>query len=205
MAEPVNLVAEFGEGWCVTVVRGRAPDAVLTVMGAAPGSVGAADPGEVPFGVMDREMVLARALPGLGWTLVVEFDGPTGFLGWQPETLAVLSSGGGAACVATYLPNVQEVRYAEDGDLVAVTYPLSSYRRWGSDPDRFTGQMRDLGFPLGDYDEFIGVAKGLPAGPLCMLLMEVMTGVRLDLSHFAGPWLGGMVRFDESGTVTRFE
>lgn len=205
MAQPLDLVTEFGEGWCVSIVRGREPADVLTAMGVAPGDVHAADPREVPFGVMDQEMVLARALPGLGWTLAVEFDGPTGFLGWRPETLAALSSESGVACVATYLPNVQEVRYAENGRLITVTGPLNSYHRWGADPDRFNTRLRELGYPIEDDDETTGLAGRLSTGALCALMIELMTGISLDQPAFTGPWQGGTVHFDKTGAALRSE
>ncbi|MGW7535138.1 DUF6461 domain-containing protein [Amycolatopsis sp. NPDC054798] len=200
----LDLVAEFGEAWCVTVVRERGPDEVLAKMGTTPGSIGSAAVEDVPFGVTDRELVLARALPGRDWTLAVELDGPTGFLGWRRELLAALSADGGAAGAAVFLPNVQEVSAAEDGRVAAVIDPLHSYRRSGADPDRFVGPMRDLGFRVDDQDDTAGAVRDLPPGALITLLLEVVTGVELDAAAFAGPWRGGTVRFDERGQTVRF-
>lgn len=39
VAVPMDLVAVLGEGWCVTLIRGREPDEALTILGAAPGSI----------------------------------------------------------------------------------------------------------------------------------------------------------------------
>ncbi|WP_406631948.1 DUF6461 domain-containing protein [Amycolatopsis sp. WGS_07] len=199
-----DLVAELGEGWCVTLVRGHQPDDVLTVMGAVPGSIGPAAFEDLPAGATDRELVLTRTWPGKDWTFAVECDGPSGFLGWRRELLADLSAPGGFAGTALYLPNMQEVCAAEDGCVVSVIEPLHTYRRSGSDPDRFTGRMRELGFRIDDGDDLAGVARDLPLGARTMLLLEVMTGIALDASALEGPWRGGTMRLDEHGAQIRF-
>ncbi|UKD57758.1 DUF6461 domain-containing protein [Amycolatopsis sp. FU40] len=188
----------------MTLIRGREPDEALTILGAAPGSIGPAAFEDVPFGVTDRELVLAREWPERGWTFAVECDGPSGFLGWRRDLLAGLSARGGFAGTALYLPNVQEVCAAEDGQVVSVVEPLRAYRRSGTHPDRFAVRMRELGFGVGDEDDRTGVARDLPPGALTTLLLEVMTGVTLDASALEGPWLGGMMRFDERGAQIRF-
>ena len=204
VAVSMDLVAELGEGWCVTLVRGREPDDVLTAMGAAPGSIEPATFEDVPFGATDRELVLAREWPGKGWTFAVECDAPSGFLGWRRELLADLSARGGFAGTALYLPNVQEVCAAADGQVVAVAEPLHAYRRSGTDPDRFAARMREVGFRVDDEGDLSEVERDLPLGALTTLLLEVVTGVALDASALEGPWRGGMTRFDELGAAISF-
>src|SRR5205823_2587750 len=116
----LDIETVLGEAWCVTIVRDLEPAEVLLAMGVGPDSVRPMRSDEVTFGDPTTEVVLAHRLSAPErWTLAPEYDGPTGFVGWQPEVLRKLTSARRVACVLTSTPDDLDVCYAEEGRIIS--------------------------------------------------------------------------------------
>ncbi|GAA1618978.1 DUF6461 domain-containing protein [Actinoplanes couchii] len=191
MADPIDLTGMFGEGWCVTLTRGDVFEALSGM------EVDPADCRPVPT-LADAAgltwpvpgvLLVAREI-GAGLTLVLEFDGSTGWVGADPDVLAVLSATGGMACSIYKNPNREELSYAADADLVTGLDP-ATFRRWGSAPERFDDTLRAAGFPGPDGDGGSSDILGLPPSQRAVAAMTVLTGTALTAAMFDGPWAAG--------------
>ncbi|MFF1452066.1 DUF6461 domain-containing protein [Streptomyces sp. NPDC058274] len=198
MAELLDLTDVLGEGGCVTLVR-RGLIEVMSAMGVEGVRevrwVEVADRlGELPRAEL-RDlpvMMLARSLPS-GWTVVVEVDGWTGWVGAQRDVLERLSEGGGAAASLWRSPNNEEVLYAEDGEILGGFDPTTGHR-WGAHQDKFGPVAEALGFSLSGVEDQGEDLLPLSVGQRCACALEALTGVRLTRAMFDDPWQGGLRR-----------
>ncbi|SDS68679.1 DUF6461 domain-containing protein [Actinoplanes derwentensis] len=191
MMDPIDLTGMFGEGWCVTLTRGDVFEA-LSGMEVDPADcrpastlTEAAGLTWATFGVL----LIAREI-GEGLTLVLEFDGSTGWVGADLDVLAVLSAAGGMACSIYRNPNREELSYAADADLITGLDP-ATFRRWGSVPDRFDDALSAAGFPGPDGDGGSTDMLGLSPSKRAAAAMTVITGIALTPAMFDGPWTAG--------------
>jgi hypothetical protein len=191
MPEPLDLTGRYGEGWCVTVTRGEPLEALSGME---------VDPAET------RPAPTLAAAAGLTWdspgvllvarqiaddvSLVLEVDGSTGWVGTRPDVLAVLSAGGGMACSISKNPNREELLHAVDAVLVTGLDP-ATFRRWGSDPERFSAALAAAGFPGPDGEDGADEILRLSAAQRAVTALGVLTGVELSASMFDGPWIAG--------------
>ncbi|ATW46698.1 DUF6461 domain-containing protein [Streptomyces peucetius] len=189
----MDLTELFGEGWCVTLAPGAAAE-VLGCMGV----VSAAD---VPDGL---ELATERLVSGggtgvlllgrevaVGWTMVVELEGTTGWVGMDPLVLSALSDGGKTAVSACEDPNQLTVHVARDGAVLGWLDVLSG-RRFGDDFCAVGAALTAAGFPDIGADEPSGEAAGLDLSQRAVLALRAVTGVELEEDFFEGPWIGGI-------------
>ena len=191
MVDPIDLVGMFGEGWCVTLTRGDVFEA-LSGMEVDPADCRPASTLAEAAGLTwDTSGVLlfAREI-GEGLTLVLEFDGSTGWVGADLDVLAVLSAAGGMACSIYKNPNREELLYAADADLVTGLDPATS-RRWGRVPDRFDDVLSAAGFPGADGEGGSADILVLPPSKRAVAALTVITGIALTPAMFDGPWTVG--------------
>lgn len=186
---PLQLEDLIGEVWCLTLCRAPV-DEVLLAMGAKAATLHDTT-GEEPSGRLaglDRD---ARSLPvmllgrevGQGWTLVLESDSWTGWVGANEEVLAALPG-----LVGTIVRHSNGLRIiVADGGVVKLWLdPLMPWRRGGADPTRFDDVLAPL--DLGD------VAMRWSSAQQAVLVLDAVIGVRLRAYMFNDPWRGGEVR-----------
>ncbi len=79
------------------------------------------------------------------WCVVIE---PYGWTVTVPEMLTELSQGCEVLAITRHDYAEDSFEYAIDGTMVTEYSPLFPYERFGSDPDRLNGYMRELGMGL---------------------------------------------------------
>ncbi|WP_351224063.1 DUF6461 domain-containing protein [Streptomyces sp. NPDC002133] len=141
---------ELTEAYCLTLVRGLAPEELLTRLGADDRGVrmkgtrelvdaahNAWDGGDTQFvGVVEAN----------GWALMLE---PNGYLGTLDEVLQPLSRG---TVTVSHFRNVNAVDHFNwfvDGTLRLHFEPLFAYARDGADPEGSVEEMRASGLDVG--------------------------------------------------------
>ncbi|PRW61937.1 DUF6461 domain-containing protein [Actinopolyspora mortivallis] len=191
----VDMTEIFGEGWCVTLTR-RSPTETLHMMGVEPRRQRPVTVEEVTARrdrIVDYEVpvtLLARSL-GSVWSLVLELEGYSGWVGTAPEVLETLSSEGGLAGSAMYLPDEQEVLCARDGN-VAVGVDPRTGRLWGGKAEAFRPMLNEAGLGRnGDGSWWPGLEE-LSMAQRAVLALETVLGIRLEQSMLEGPWRGGL-------------
>ncbi|BAL91745.1 hypothetical protein AMIS_65250 [Actinoplanes missouriensis 431] len=191
MKDPIDLVGMFGEGWCVTLTRGDVFEA-LSGMEVDPADCRSASTlAEAAgltwdtFGVL----LVAREI-GEGLTLVLEFDGSTGWVGADLDVLALLSAAGGMACSIYKNPHREELLYASGAALITGLDP-ATFRRWGRVPDRFDDALSAAGFPGPDGEGGSTGILVLPPSKRAVAAMTAITGIAVTPAMFDGPWMAG--------------
>ncbi|WP_369206199.1 DUF6461 domain-containing protein [Streptomyces sp. PU-14G] len=168
------------EAYCVTLVQGLSPDALLTALEAEPGEriTGVAELGRLT----DEEWRLGAYFVGIAsvgdWSLMVEYNG---YLGVDDTRMLPVSRG---RTVVSHFRNINAVdhfSWYEDGVTRLHFEPLFPRRRDGSHPDELLTAMRESGFDLSEGDDasFDGHTEAAFA------LAERITGVRLTPELFA--------------------
>jgi hypothetical protein len=189
----MDLTGLFGEGWCVTLAAGD-PAEVLDVMGveAAGPVVGGLDEAteRLVTGAGPGVLLLGRRI-AVGWTLVVELEGTTGWVGMNAAVLAALSSNGRTAASACEDPNQLTVQVAQDG-LVLGWIDAVTGRRSGEDFGPVGRALTAAGFPSPGVDEPTGEAAAAGPSARALLALRTVTGVAFDEDIFDGPWAGGV-------------
>ncbi|MGW0929036.1 DUF6461 domain-containing protein [Streptomyces sp. NPDC002644] len=189
----MDLTELFGEGWCVTLAAGSAAE-VLGVMGVVgPGPVaGGLDEAteRLVNGTGPGVLLVARQVAS-GWTVVVELEGSTGWVGMDPGVLGALSSGGRTAVSACEDPDEITVQVAHDGRLLGGVDAVSG-RRSGEDLGAAGRALTAVGFPPPGVDEPTGEAAGAGPSGRAVLALRTVTGVVFDEDVFDGPWTGGV-------------
>lgn len=189
----MDLTELFGEAWCVTLAPGG-PSQALERMGVAALGV-------MPDGL---ERATERLVQGdgsgvlllgcevaAGWTLVVELEGTTGWVGTNQEVLAALSEGGRTAVSVYEDPNQLTVHIAVNGAVLGWLDAVTG-RRFGEDFGPAGEALTAAGFPDTAADEPSGEAAALEPSERAALALREVTGVQLEDDHFDGPWLGGI-------------
>ncbi|MFJ4966920.1 DUF6461 domain-containing protein [Streptomyces sp. NPDC088729] len=189
----LDLTEMFGEGWCVTLAPGS-PAEVL-------GALGVVSAGEVSDGLERATVRLVNGAGGgvlllgchvaAGWSMAVELEGSTGWVGMDPAVLSALSSGGGIAVSACEDPNQLTVQLASDGAVLGWIDAVTG-RRFGEDFGPLGEDLTAAGFPAPGEDEPSGAAAVLGPSQRAALAMRAATGIELDEEVFDGPWLGGI-------------
>jgi hypothetical protein len=175
---------ELAEAYCVTLVRGLAPAALVERLGATyAGRVitGVDELCAWAYEVWDEEdgdrLPVGVAAVG-GWTLMVEANG---YAGVTEKLIGPASAG---TTLVSHFVNVNAVdhfQWYEDGDLRLTFEPLFPFSRSGSDPDGLVDAMRAAGFDLSDGDD----REYRQAGEAAFALAEHITGVRLTPESLA--------------------
>jgi hypothetical protein len=168
------------EAYCVTLVRGLSPDALLEALGAEPGErmTGVAELSGPSFDDWESDGWFVAVASVGDWSLMVEHNG---FVGVGPETMLPVSRG---RTVVSHYRNVNAVDHFywfEDGTTRLHFEPLFPHHRDGSHPDELLAAMRESGFDLSDEDD-AGLDGHTEAA---FALAERITGVRLTPELFA--------------------
>jgi hypothetical protein len=130
----INLVL-----WCV---RERTPEQLLSALGLDPATAQLE-----PLTLIDEETV--RSVQVGAWAFALDFSyrgGREPLWGWD-QTAQALSMGTEVALFQTN-PKVTSLAYFADGEKVCEFEPFSSCWRFGSEPDRFVEQMRQVGLAV---------------------------------------------------------
>ncbi|WP_331735686.1 DUF6461 domain-containing protein (plasmid) [Streptomyces sp. NBC_01166] len=189
----MNLTELFGEAWCVTLAPGD-PSEALERMGVAALGV-------MPDGLKraterlvlgdDSGVLLLGCEVAAGWTLVVELEGTTGWVGANQEVLAALSGDGRTAVSAYEDPNQLTVHMAVNGAVLGWLDAVTG-RRFGEDFGSAGEALTAAGFPDTADGEPSGEAAALEPSERAALALREVTGVQLEDDHLEGPWLGGI-------------
>jgi len=194
---PIDLTRKFGEGWCVTLARLPADDALR--------HMGVEGPTDMPDGLAQAThrlttrnnsdepsvLLLAReAAPG--WTLVLELEGTIGWIGMDPDVLGDLSADGGTACTIMRDPNQFVAMFAEDGHTTAGLDAVTG-RRWGTPSDQLAAALAGTGLPENDDDEPADEIAHWSFSQYTVLALHAATGIQLHDEMFHNPWRGGSV------------
>ncbi|WP_369168047.1 DUF6461 domain-containing protein [Streptomyces sp. R28] len=171
------------EAYCVTLVRGLAPEALLTELKAAPkpgltGVDALVEPSYDEWDDHDGEMLFVGVTAVDDWSLMVEFNG---YLGIRAKAMLPVSRG---RTVVSHFRNVNAVDHFywfEDGDTRLHFEPLFAHARDGSHPDELLMEMRESGFDLSDGDDRYHTGHTEAA----FALAHRITGIRLTPEIFA--------------------
>jgi hypothetical protein len=171
------------EAYCVTLVGGLTPEALLRELKAEPepGLTGVDALNEPCFdawGHWEGDSLFVGVTAVGDWSLMVEFNG---FLGITTEVALPLSRG---RRVVSHFRNVNAVDHFyrfEDGDTRLRFEPLFPFARDGSHADELLTEMRESGFDLResrerDYSMHTEAA---------FALADRLTGIRLTPELFA--------------------
>jgi hypothetical protein len=189
----VNLTEMFGEGWCVTLAPGAAAEVLehmgVTVVVEVPDGLERATERLVRGG--GAGVLLLGHEVAAGWTMVVELEGTTGWVGMDSFVLAALSGGGRIAVSACEDPNQLTVYVAGDGTVLGWLDAVTG-RRFGEDFGPAGQALTAAGFPEAGADEPSGEAAALGPSERAVLALREMTGVQLEECLFEEPWIGGI-------------
>ncbi|MGC4808216.1 hypothetical protein [Micromonospora sp. DT233] len=187
MPEPLNLHQTLGEGWCITVAALRAEETLHRM--------GVAEPRDIPDAVRlvadrlstrrpgDRSVLLLAKQVTARWTMALELEATTGWVGLDHAVLSRLSAAGGAACSVMSDPNQVNATFAVDGQVNA-TLDLISGRVWGTPPEPVVATF-GAGGPRSRTD--------LTFSQRAAAVLEAMTGAPVDAAlFFEDPWKGGL-------------
>lgn len=180
MSQPVDLTDVLGHTWCLSVCR-LPGERALTALGADPSTIRRGAQGTVEA-LADSVPLLARPA-GDGWSVVLEWDGWDGWKGFADEGLERLSQEF-PACSVISDPTSLRAGAAQEG-LVVLRIDLESLRYYGVAPNRFSSELAELGLRL-DADEHEDDQADWTLGQRAAVLIEAVTGVRLDLDALSG-------------------
>ncbi|MGW2487278.1 DUF6461 domain-containing protein [Streptomyces sp. NPDC001606] len=171
------------EAYCVTLVKGLAPEQLLKELKAEKeGSVtGVAELEEPCYDAWDEHdgLSVLVGVAALGdWTLMVEYNG---FLGTLADVMLPVSRGRTAVSHFRNINAVDHFYWFEDGEIRLQFEPLFPTQRHGTHPDELVTQMRESGFDLREHGER-DIDLHTEAA---FALAERITGVRLTRELFA--------------------
>ncbi|WP_433365102.1 DUF6461 domain-containing protein [Actinoplanes sp. CA-142083] len=180
---------ELANAYCVTLVRGVTPDAVLSRLKSKDQrTIRGIDELVQLVGDHDAgDLALIGVTEVRGWSLMVE---PNGFIGVSPRYSKLLSAG--TLLVAHYLNvNLQdEFVVAEDGTITAAVEPSAPGTLHGPKADQLADAMRSVGYDLTGETE-----PGYRFELLAFALAEELTGLRLQEDDVVGAtYLGGYAK-----------
>lgn len=177
----------LGPIYTFTFVRHPDEREVLRRFGVAPQDVGPLTDEDVyeRFDATGGGCDLVMAVELGDWTVAVEWYG---WQGVRPEVLRELSRDGGqAVAVSRHDYGHHRLAYAADGQVVTSFDPSFPSARYGTDPDRLNGHLRDLGIDPAAADQ---IENHIPAA---VALASRISGVVLTPAHLEGPLPGGRV------------
>ncbi|MER5609894.1 hypothetical protein AB0F93_11180 [Micromonospora tulbaghiae] len=187
MSEPFNLTETLGEGWCVTVAPLPAEETLRRM--------GVARPRELPDAVRlvaerlstprsgDRSVLLLAKRLTPRWTIALELEATTGWVGLDHAVLSGLSAADGLACSVRSDPNQVTATFAVGGQVNA-TLDLITGRTWGTPPASVVAVFGDGG-PRSRTD--------LTFSQRATVVLEAMTGATIDAAVVLDdPWEGGL-------------
>ena len=175
---------ELGLNFCLTFVRGLGPDEVIARLGGAdPVSIASAGVALAGFEAVhervdDEGAALESGLDYVAvtragdWTMVIE---PNGFFCTYDEAIRNLSVAGEMVSFYFNENTTPRFTWAVGGAEVVGFDPGYPADRDGSDPGRLDGLLSELGFTLGDAEDFDDEFR-----ERTLALMERITGVRWD-------------------------
>ncbi|MDO0916281.1 DUF6461 domain-containing protein [Streptomyces sp. DT2A-34] len=171
------------EAYCVTLVGGLSPEALLRELKAEPepGLTGVDALNEPCFDAWDHwegDSLFVGVTAVGDWSLMVEFNG---FLGITTEVALPLSRG---RRVVSHFRNVNAVDHFywfEDGDTRLHFEPLFPFARDGSHADELLTEMRESGFDLRESRE----RDYRMHTEAAFALADRLTGIRLTPELFA--------------------
>lgn len=196
MDQLADLHQIFGEGWCVTLAALPADEALRRM--------GVEDPAPAPDGLgafrgrstsrrwAEPVLLLGRSVSA-NWSVVIEMEGSTGWVGAQPEVLERLARPGHPACTAYSNPNQTVVLFREHDGAVCGIDPLSG-RRWGDYSTDLSDALIALGFPVGYATEDDPVPEPYRPAVAALLAIQAATGVIFTRDMLDGAWKGGLSR-----------
>ncbi|MGW0589815.1 DUF6461 domain-containing protein [Streptosporangium sp. NPDC002607] len=193
-ADVAWLASDYGLGdlWCLTFIRGLDEAEALRRVGAEERSIRPLTYEElIDEGLFPNTLLAGR----LGdWAVLIEESG------WDAlDAVETLSVGSEAVSVLRHDYATNRFAYAVDGEVVTSFDPMIPAWRYGSDPDRLVGLMRDVGFdpayvPGDGADEDNGErAVEHPIVDGALMLVARLTGVMLTQEVLNGPLRGGDV------------
>lgn len=146
--------AALMEAYCVTLVRGIAPERLLQELGAEPtlrvtGAEALCEPAYESWDEDGERVFIGVAAVG-EWSLMIEYNG---YLGITDKAMLPVSRG---RTVVSHFRNVNAVDHFywfEDGDIRLHFEPLFAYARDGSRADELLAEMRESGFDLSEGDD----------------------------------------------------
>ncbi|WP_436534095.1 DUF6461 domain-containing protein [Actinoplanes sp. HUAS TT8] len=163
--------AEWGEAFCLTLVRGLDESALFTAFGGDPAAtMSPADLAQVLDGFRygDEPATLVVATVG-DWRVGIEINGSQGN---RPEVLRRAAAAGDGAAVSVFrdVNGRSELTYVTGDQVQVVIDHMRPDKRSGTSPEVLNALM--AGLPFGYEDDVIPEAAGLA-------LAERITGVRL--------------------------
>ncbi|MEV6649637.1 hypothetical protein [Streptomyces sp. NPDC051219] len=195
MRRPADLTALFGEAWSVTVA-GLPVEEALWRMGVEEPA-----PAPTPHEVLDsrvrgrtttsREVMLLGRQATADWSLILELEGSTGWIGAQTEVLDGLAAcPAGIACTVYRDPNQTQALFAGQGRPLA-GLDADTGRRWGTLGARLSAALTAAGFPAGTSDQDAEGPDGDGAQRTAGVI-EAATGLWLTEGMLSGSWTGGL-------------
>ncbi|WP_436787628.1 DUF6461 domain-containing protein [Yinghuangia sp. YIM S10712] len=179
---------DLAEAYCVLLVRGTTPEALMDQLGVeerclVSGAGGLDAHGLAAWDRHHGDRLFAAVTSVGDWTLMIE---PNGYLGSLEAIIQPLSLG---TTVVSHFRNVNAVdrfNWFEDGELRLHFEPLFPYQREGRDADTVVDEMLAVGFDLAEDGDTDLTSEAAFA------LTERITGVRLTHELFeAAEFQGG--------------
>ncbi|MGW7367008.1 DUF6461 domain-containing protein [Streptomyces sp. NPDC054841] len=170
---------ELMEAYCLTLVRGLTPEALLTRLGATDRGARITGTSSLVAAAYDAwddgDSQFVGVVEAGGWVLMVE---PNGYVGTLEEVLSPLSQGTELVSHFTNVNAADYVNWFVDGELRLHFEPLFAYARYGADPDGSVEDMREAGLDLRDPKE-IGDDDLALTTAATFAFAERLTGVRI--------------------------
>jgi Family of unknown function (DUF6461) len=174
------LFPGLAEAYCLTLIRGVAPEELLSHLGAQlpPRQITGIEALTTAAYAAQTEqsdplVFIGVTQPGDGWTLAVE---PNGFAGVNAARMVPASIGTRAVSHFRNINALDEFCWFEDGVVRLCFEPLGPSQRLGTEADAHVDLMRQVGFVLGedDDDDYDGMHT-----EAAFALAEELTGVRV--------------------------
>ncbi|MGW1883651.1 DUF6461 domain-containing protein [Streptomyces sp. NPDC001970] len=171
---------ELTEAYCLTLVRGLAPEELLTRLGAADrgvrmtGTRGLVEAAHEAWDGGDSQFV--GVTTSQGWALMIE---PNGYVGTLDEVLSPLSRG---SELVSHFRNINAADYVNwfvDGELRLNFEPLFAYARYGADPDGSVEEMSAAGLDVRDPQNQVDDDDFALTTAATFAFAERLTGVRI--------------------------
>ncbi|MGW7404442.1 DUF6461 domain-containing protein [Streptomyces sp. NPDC054833] len=143
------------EAYCITLVKGIAPEQLLRDLGAEPtmrvtGVEALSEPSYDAWDERGDDRLLVPVAAVGDWSLMVEYNG---YVGTSDELMLPVSRGGTVVSHFRNINAVDHFYWFEDGDIRLHFEPLFAFHRDGSHPDELLTGMRESGFDLSKDDE----------------------------------------------------
>ncbi len=169
-----NDFPDLAEAYCLTLVRGPAPDDVVSRLDGRKerslhGIAAVVDAAFARYDLEEGERQLVALATVGAWTLLIEANG---YLGVTEERALPASAG---ATWVSHFVNINAVGtflWAQDRVQRLCFDPMFPEDRWGSAPDELVDVMQDIGFHFGEDAPETDLSS-----PAAFALAEHVTGV----------------------------